>query len=93
MRLLTVVSSPSSVWNRAAAHYKALVGAAISGCFSLPRLIPRPASRTTVRTRQQARQPTADYAYARLPRATWWTLSRPVVGFQPTGCCGRESNP
>src|SRR5947207_12228266 len=35
----------------------------------------------------------ADHADARLPRATWWTLSRPVVGLQPTGCCGRESNP
>jgi hypothetical protein len=30
-RFLTVVSSPSPVWNRAAAHCKALAGAAVSG--------------------------------------------------------------
>jgi hypothetical protein len=31
MRFPTIVSSPSPVWNRAAAHYKALAGAAVSG--------------------------------------------------------------
>jgi hypothetical protein len=31
MRFLTVVSNPSLVWNRAAAHYKVLAGAAVSG--------------------------------------------------------------
>jgi hypothetical protein len=31
MRFLTVVSNPSPVWNRAAAHYMALAGDAVSG--------------------------------------------------------------
>jgi hypothetical protein len=31
MRFLIVVNNPSPVWNRAAAHYKALAGAAVSG--------------------------------------------------------------
>lgn len=31
MRFLNVVSNPSPVWNRAAAHCKALVGAAVGG--------------------------------------------------------------
>ena len=79
VRGLTAVSSRSPARNRAAAHYWALVGAAVSGCLSLPRLIPQPASRTAVRTEATgANRPTADHAGARLPRATWWTLSRPV---------------
>lgn len=70
MRKLTVVTSRSPARNRAAAHYMALVAAAVSGCLSLPRVIPQPASRTTVRTKATwTNQLTADHAYARLPRA------------------------
>ena len=64
----------------------ALVAAAISGCLSLRRLIPQPASRTAVRTRATwTCQLTADHACAHLPRAH---IGAPLPGETGRFPCG-----